>query len=72
MILGQTIIVIFLFIAVLLMIPGTRESEELKERFIKGYETTEKDSYIKTMREILRSFHKLNKTFLWKIILILL
>jgi len=51
MIFAQTIVVIFLFIAVLLMIPGVRESEELKERFLKGYEDTEKDSYIKTMKE---------------------
>jgi GPH family glycoside/pentoside/hexuronide:cation symporter len=50
MILAQTIVVVLLIICVLILIPGVRESEELKERFLQGYKTTERESYIKTMK----------------------
>ena len=50
MILAQAIVVLMLLICVVLFIPGARESEGMKEAFLRGYETTERDSYVKTMK----------------------
>ncbi|MHA1255996.1 MAG: MFS transporter [Promethearchaeota archaeon] len=50
MILAQFLIVLMLIICVLLLLPGIRESEELKERFLRGYESIERTSYVKTMK----------------------
>ena len=50
MILAQTFIVIMSGICILICIPAIRESESLKESFIRGYETTDKVSFFKTMR----------------------
>ncbi len=58
MIFAQTIVVLLLFVALLITIPGIRESEELKDRFLKGYEKTGKDPYWPMMRAAFR-----NKSF---------
>jgi len=50
MILAQSLIILMLIICVLILIPGIRESEDLKERFLRGYESTERLSYFKTMK----------------------
>ena len=50
MILAQTLIVFLLIICILILIPGIRESEDLKARFLRGYELTERSSYFKTMK----------------------
>ena len=50
MILAQTLVVFMLIICVLILIPGIRESEDLKERFFRGYESTEKASFFKTLK----------------------
>ena len=50
------------FVLVIFLIPGIRESDELKERFLRGYENTlnkEKVSYWKTMK---RAFKRKNFT----------
>ena len=54
MIFAQTIIVLLLIGCLVLFIPSIRESDEIKEAFLRGYETTEKDSYFKTMRSALK------------------
>lgn len=40
---------IIIIISLLFFIPGSKESESLKEQFILGYETSEKRSFFKTM-----------------------
>ncbi|MHA2122877.1 MAG: MFS transporter, partial [Promethearchaeota archaeon] len=40
---------IILVISLILFIPGAKESEEMKTRFIVGYERSEKKSFLKTM-----------------------
>ena len=47
---AQLIIVIILGIFLIFTIPGIRESKDLKERFLLGYETTGRLSYWKTMK----------------------
>jgi GPH family glycoside/pentoside/hexuronide:cation symporter len=55
MIFAMTIVVILLAIALIITIPGIRESEDLKERFLKGYiENPERDPYFKLMKEAFR------------------
>ena len=44
------ILVVIMAICVIISIPGVRESEELKEIFIQGYEKAEKLSYFKVMK----------------------
>jgi Na+/melibiose symporter-like transporter len=41
---------IILSISLVLFIPGSKETVEIKERFIRGYETAEKKSFIWTMK----------------------
>ncbi len=41
---------LILGISLVIFIPGSKESEEIKERFILGYETTEKKSFFWTMK----------------------
>lgn len=50
MILAQGLVVLMLLICVVIFIPGARESEGMKEAFLRGYEEKERDSYIKTMK----------------------
>jgi Na+/melibiose symporter-like transporter len=50
MIFAQTLLLLMLFVCILILIPGIRESEDMKERFFRGYETAEKASFFKTMR----------------------
>ena len=50
MIFAQTLVVIMLFICLIIAIPGIREPEDLKERFLRGYENTGRDPYWKTMK----------------------
>jgi len=50
MILAQSLIIFMLIISVLILIPGIRESEDLKERLLRGYESTERASFFKTMK----------------------
>ncbi len=50
MILAQTLLIFMFIICVLILIPGIRESEDLKERLIRGYESTERESFFKTMK----------------------
>ncbi len=49
-ILAELIIVSILSMLLILLIPGVRESEELKERFLRGYEKTGRQSFFKTMK----------------------
>ena len=49
-ILSAFISMIIRFILVIFLIPGIRESDELKERFLHGYENIEKDPWLKTMK----------------------
>ncbi len=49
-ILAEFIIISILCIFLIILIPGIRESEELKERFLRGYEETGRQSFFKTMR----------------------
>jgi Na+/melibiose symporter-like transporter len=42
--------VILLSISLIIFIPGSRESDEIKERFIVGYENAEKIPFFKTMK----------------------
>jgi Na+/melibiose symporter-like transporter len=41
---------IMLGVSLVIFIPGSKETPEIKERFIQGYETTEKKSFIWTMK----------------------
>jgi GPH family glycoside/pentoside/hexuronide:cation symporter len=50
MILAQTIVVFLLILCVLLLIPGIRETEEIKEAFLRGYEERGKTPYFKTIK----------------------
>ena len=50
MILAQTIVVFILIICVLILIPGIRETEEIKEAFLRGYQEKGKDPYFKTIK----------------------
>ena len=49
-ILAEIIIVSILSVFVIFLIPGIRESEDLKERFLRGYENTGRESFFKTMK----------------------
>lgn len=48
--LAMLIVAIILSICVIVSIPGITESEELKETFLRGYETVERTSFWKTMK----------------------
>ena len=47
---AASISVIILLISLVIFYPGSKESEEIKERFIVGYENAEKVSFFKTMK----------------------
>jgi len=49
-ILAEIIVVFILSIFAILLIPSIRESEELKERFLRGYEKSGRDPFFKTMK----------------------
>ncbi|MBA7543652.1 hypothetical protein ES705_35989 [subsurface metagenome] len=67
MILAQSIVVFMLAVCVLILIPGIRESEDLKDRFLRGYENNERDSYFKTMKSALK-----RKNFMATLLIVLL
>lgn len=67
MILAQSIVVLLLAVCVLILIPGIRESEDLKDRFLRGYENKERDSYFKTMKSALK-----RKNFMATLLIVLL
>jgi GPH family glycoside/pentoside/hexuronide:cation symporter len=48
--LAMLFIVLILAICAIIVVPGIRESDELKEIYIRGYESTEKLSFYKTAR----------------------
>ncbi len=50
MMLAQTMVVLLLAICVLILLPSIRESDEVKERFLRGYNNTERDSFFKSMK----------------------
>jgi len=50
MILAQTIVVFLLIICVLLLIPGIRETEEIKEAFLRGHQEKGREPYFKTIK----------------------
>jgi GPH family glycoside/pentoside/hexuronide:cation symporter len=50
MVLAQTVVVFLLIICVLILIPGIRETEEIKEAFLRGYQERGRESYFKTIR----------------------
>ena len=50
MIFAQGILVIAMIVCLIIAIPGLRESDELKARFLRGYEDTKRESYWKTMK----------------------
>lgn len=47
--------VIIMVIAIIFMIPGIRETDEIKQKFIHGYETAEKISYWNTMKNAFKA-----------------
>ncbi len=49
-ILARLIVAIILGILVIFLIPGIRETEEMKERFLRGFENKERESFLKTMK----------------------
>lgn len=49
-ILAELIIVLILGVCVIPLVPGIRESEELKEMFLRGFENVQKESFWKTMK----------------------
>ncbi|MFX1339726.1 MAG: MFS transporter [Promethearchaeota archaeon] len=49
MIFAQSLIIFILIICILIFIPGIRESEVIKERFLRGYASTGKLSFFNTM-----------------------
>ena len=49
-ILAELIIVCILSVFVIILLPNIRESEEMKERFLQGYENIKRDSFFKTMK----------------------
>ena len=51
------IIVLIDLIWLIFFIPGIRESDEMKERFLRGFENTERESYWRTMKI---AFHRKN------------
>ncbi len=67
MILAQSLVVLLLAFCVLILIPGIRESVDLKERFLRGYEKTERESYFKTMKSALK-----RKNFMVTLLIVLL
>ena len=70
-ILSAFISMIIRIILVILLIPGIRESEDLKERFLRGYEIsaqTESESYWKTMK---KAFKRKNFTSTFLVFLFL-
>ena len=50
MILAQSVVVFLLIICVLLLIPGIRETEEIKEAFLRGHQEKGRDPYFKTIK----------------------
>ncbi|TFG28436.1 MAG: MFS transporter [Promethearchaeota archaeon] len=46
---AEFIIVCILSVCVILLIPGVRESEEMIQRFLQGYENKKRESFFKTM-----------------------
>jgi len=54
MILAQTLVVLLLIVCVLILIPGIRETEIVKQRFLKGFEERGRDPYLKTMKKLLK------------------
>jgi len=54
MVLAQTVVILLLIICVLMLIPGIRETEIVKQRFLKGYEARGKEPYFKTLKTILK------------------
>ena len=51
---AMLIIVIIMFVCGFIAIHGVRESDELKEIFIRGYETADKKSFIETLKIVFR------------------
>ncbi len=47
---AELIIVLILSVFAIILLTGIRESEELKERFLRGFENTERESFLKTMK----------------------
>ena len=54
---AELIIISILSVLLILLIPGIRESEELKERFLRGFEKMGRQSFFKTMK---LAFHQKN------------
>ena len=54
MVFAQMLVVLVLFICMIITIPGIRESEDLKERFLKGYENTEREPYWVAVKSVFR------------------
>ncbi len=54
MVFAQTIVVLILIICVLMLLPGIRETEIVKQRFLKGYEERGKEPYFKTLKIVLK------------------
>ena len=50
MVFAQLIIVLMMVVCFIIAIPGLRESDELKERFIRGHEENKRESYWTTMK----------------------
>ncbi len=49
-IMAELIIVLILSVFAIILLTGIRESEELKDRFLRGFANTERESFLKTMK----------------------
>jgi len=67
MILAQSAVVLFLAVCVLILIPSIRESEDLKEIFLHGYEKIGRDSFFKSMKSALK-----RKNFMATLLIVML
>lgn len=54
MVLAQSIIIGLLIISVLIFIPSIRETDQIKEAFLRGYQDKGRDSYFKTMKLVFK------------------
>ncbi|MFX1340325.1 MAG: MFS transporter [Promethearchaeota archaeon] len=68
MILAQSVVVLLLILVVLLFIPGIRETEGIKEAFLRGYQEKERVSYYKTMKAAFKRRNFLVNTIIFMII----
>ena len=67
MVLAQSIVILLLILCVLMLLPGIRETEIVKQRFLKGYEERGKEPYFKTLKIILKQRNYMTTVVLFTI-----